>query len=138
MYIFKNILCVTECFSRCNMGCTLEWRVSFLIYWYEWLNVGEVGVGHIIPINLKKSYTVKIVYLESNLDLYLIYWSTWEFCIVHFSGQGWKLEIWGLVKNLKISYVPLIKTGLEKYKELVTRTSQMEVVLLFYTIRTLF
>ena len=24
MYIFKNIVCVTECFSRCHMGCTLE------------------------------------------------------------------------------------------------------------------
>ena len=52
-----------------------------------------------------------------------------------FASQGKTLEIWGLVKTPKdMICAPLIKTGLEKFKEFVTRTSQMEVVLLFYTI----
>jgi len=59
------------------------------------------------------------------------------YCPFFWSGMK-SLKFGAWLKHLKISYVPLIKTGLEKYKELVTRTSQMEVIFLFYTMISLF
>ena len=49
------------------------------------------------------------------------------------ASQGKTFEIWGLVKTPK-NKIFFIISGLEKLKELVTRTSQMEVTFLVYTI----
>ena len=66
------------------------------------------------------------MYLERDLDLDLIYWSTWEFCIVIFGHPGLNIGNLGLGWNTSKSiYTSLIRTGLEKYKELMIKTSQM-------------